>query len=103
MLAAWLCDCVPVLVGVCPHGSGGCVQVVQYTFDEARQGRTPNPDIMCNSRIKFGMFYDYVGKYFANIATGKAKQSKAKQGLARAVNPPASLQCHLVVVTDAIY
>ena len=55
------------------------MQVVQYTFDEARQGRTPNPDIMCNSRIKFGMFYDYVGKYFANIATGKAKQGKAKK------------------------
>ena len=23
-------------------------EVVQYTFDEAKQGRTPNPDIMCN-------------------------------------------------------
>jgi asparagine synthetase B (glutamine-hydrolysing) len=37
-------------------------EVVQYTFDEAKLGRTPNPDIMCNSRIKFGVFYDYVGK-----------------------------------------
>jgi len=26
--------------------------VVQYTFAEARAGRTPNPDIMCNSRVK---------------------------------------------------
>jgi len=25
-------------------------EVVQYTFDEAKLGRTPNPDIMCNSR-----------------------------------------------------
>ena len=45
-------------------------EVVQYTFDEAKQGRTPNPDIMCNSRIKFGMFYEYVGQYYAKIATG---------------------------------
>ena len=49
-------------------------QVVQYTFDEARLGRTPNPDIMCNSRIKFGMFYDYVGKHYSKIATGHYAQ-----------------------------
>jgi tRNA U34 2-thiouridine synthase MnmA/TrmU len=36
--------------------------VVQYTLAEARAGRTPNPDIMCNSRVKFGTFYDYVGR-----------------------------------------
>jgi len=37
-------------------------QVVQYTLKEAEEGRTPNPDIMCNSRIKFGMFYEYIGR-----------------------------------------
>ena len=37
-------------------------QVVQYTLNEAEEGRTPNPDIMCNSRIKFGMFYEYIGR-----------------------------------------
>lgn len=36
--------------------------VVQYTLQEAKRGRTPNPDIMCNSRVKFGTFYDYVGR-----------------------------------------
>lgn len=44
--------------------------VVKYTIDEARAGRTPNPDIMCNSMIKFGMFVDFVGKYHHKIATG---------------------------------
>ena len=29
-----------------------CGQVVSYLIAEARVGRTPNPDIMCNSRIK---------------------------------------------------
>jgi tRNA-5-taurinomethyluridine 2-sulfurtransferase len=45
-------------------------EVVGYTVREAKQGRTPNPDIMCNNRIKFGMFYDYVGRHFAKVATG---------------------------------
>jgi tRNA-5-taurinomethyluridine 2-sulfurtransferase len=45
-------------------------QVVQHTLDQARAGFTPNPDILCNSRIKFGMFVDYVGKYHEKIATG---------------------------------
>jgi len=49
-------------------------EVVQYTLQEARMGRTPNPDVMCNSRIKFGMFYNYVGRHFAFVATGHYAQ-----------------------------
>jgi len=45
-------------------------QVVSYTVREAKMNRTPNPDVMCNSRIKFGVFYDSVGKHFSNIASG---------------------------------
>ncbi|KAL3770352.1 hypothetical protein ACHAWU_003572 [Discostella pseudostelligera] len=48
-------------------------QVVQYTIDEAQRGRTPNPDIMCNSRVKFGCFLDYIdnnGMEFDFIASG---------------------------------
>ena len=37
-------------------------EVVEYTLNESLQGRTPNPDIMCNSRVKFGVFYDYIGR-----------------------------------------
>ena len=54
-------------------------KVVQYTFDEARLGRTPNPDIMCNSRIKFGMFYDYVGRHFTKVATGHYAQVRTTE------------------------
>lgn len=45
-------------------------EVVSYVITEARAGRTPNPDILCNSRIKFGMFYDRFGKDFDRVATG---------------------------------
>jgi tRNA-specific 2-thiouridylase len=31
--------------------------VVEYFFSEYRNGRTPNPDVMCNREIKFGLFY----------------------------------------------
>lgn len=45
-------------------------EVVSYTMSEARIGRTPNPDVMCNSRIKFGVFYDRIGKDYDKVATG---------------------------------
>lgn len=49
-------------------------QVVSYTVNEVRHGRTPNPDILCNQRIKFGMFWDKVGKEFDKVATGHYAQ-----------------------------
>ena len=48
-------------------------QVVQYTIEEAQRGRTPNPDIMCNSRVKFGCFLEYIetsGMNFDHVASG---------------------------------
>ena len=46
-------------------------EVVDYMIREYREGRTPNPDIMCNSAIKFGMFLRYALKLGADfVATG---------------------------------
>lgn len=45
-------------------------QVVAYTVSEARRGRTPNPDVMCNTRIKFGAFYERFGRDYDSVATG---------------------------------
>ncbi|KAI3461097.1 hypothetical protein Pfo_017760 [Paulownia fortunei] len=45
--------------------------VVSYIIDEYRYGRTPNPDVLCNTRIKFGAFVDAVGSMkFDFIASG---------------------------------
>lgn len=52
-------------------------QVVQYMLDEIKQGRTPNPDILCNQQIKFGAFsqaIDQSGEYFDYISTGHYAQ-----------------------------
>jgi tRNA-uridine 2-sulfurtransferase len=46
-------------------------QVVEYFFAEYEAGRTPNPDVMCNKEIKFGLFYDWaINEGFDFVATG---------------------------------
>ncbi len=45
-------------------------KVVSYAINEVKHGRTPNPDMFCNTRVKFGVFYDKIDKTFDKIATG---------------------------------
>jgi len=46
-------------------------RVIKYFYDEYERGRTPNPDVICNREIKFGMFFDWAEKNgFRYIATG---------------------------------
>ena len=44
--------------------------VVKYTIETVKKGFTPNPDVMCNTLIKFGAFYKKVGYKYDYIATG---------------------------------
>lgn len=46
-------------------------KVIQNFYDEYNAGRTPNPDVLCNKEIKFGLFLDWALKNgFDAIATG---------------------------------
>lgn len=46
-------------------------QVVNYMISEYAAGRTPNPDVMCNRKIKFGIFLERARARGADfIATG---------------------------------
>ena len=59
--------------------------VFTYFLDELKQGRTPNPDIMCNKYIKFDMFAkkakelgcDYIATgHYAKIENGRLMRAK---------------------------
>ncbi|MCP1726789.1 tRNA-specific 2-thiouridylase [Natronospira proteinivora] len=46
-------------------------RVFSYFLDEYSAGRTPNPDVLCNTEIKFRAFLDYAMRLGADwIATG---------------------------------
>mmetsp|Transcript_24181 Transcript_24181/g.51274 ORF Transcript_24181/g.51274 Transcript_24181/m.51274 type:complete len:460 (+) Transcript_24181:1-1380(+) len=93
-------------------------RVVQYTIEEAQRGRTPNPDIMCNSRVKFGCFLEYIeqsGMEFDYVASGHyarledddndddnkdASSSKKKKRLFRAPDPVKDQSYFLCALTQ---
>ncbi len=55
--------------------------VVSYTIDSVEKGFTPNPDILCNSQVKFGAFVDAYGQAYQGIATGHyARTQRSKTG-----------------------
>ena len=46
-------------------------RVFQYFLDEYAAGRTPNPDVLCNREIKFGVFREYAKRLGGELlATG---------------------------------
>ena len=46
-------------------------RVFAYFLDEYRAGRTPNPDVLCNREIKFGVFREYAKRLGGELlATG---------------------------------
>ncbi len=45
--------------------------VAEYMIEEYKKGRTPNPDVMCNREVKFGVFSRFAKEHGADfIATG---------------------------------
>lgn len=51
-------------------------QVGKYMIDSYKKGITPNPDVMCNKVIKFGLFFDRAIKEGADfVATGHYARS----------------------------
>jgi len=56
-------------------------QVFEYFLDEYRAGRTPNPDVLCNREIKFGVFRDYAKRLGGDLlATGHYARSGIVDG-----------------------
>lgn len=58
--------------------------IIRYFVDEYRRARTPNPCIMCNSRLKFGKLMQYAEAIGADyVATGHYAQIRQMNGEAR--------------------
>ena len=69
-------------------------QVVHWAVEELRQGRTPSPDILCNRRVKFGVFLDELeerhGQVFDKVASGHYARLRHENGawhLLKGVDP----------------
>jgi tRNA-specific 2-thiouridylase len=61
-------------------------RVFEHFLSEQRAGRTPNPDVLCNREIKFGVALEYVHRLGAShFATGH---------YARLVRGPAGMELH---------
>ncbi len=55
-------------------------RVVDYLLNGYRNGLTPNPDVMCNREMKFGIFLDFArAQGFDQIATGHYAQIRRNE------------------------
>jgi tRNA-uridine 2-sulfurtransferase len=58
-------------------------RIVDYMFEEYKNGRTPNPDVLCNREIKFDVFLDIALSLGADyVATGHycQRSTSTKEG-----------------------
>lgn len=56
-------------------------RVFDYFLGEYRAGRTPNPDVLCNREIKFGVFRDYAKRLGGELlATGHYARTASVDG-----------------------
>ncbi len=75
-----ICDEIDVPLEVVPMQKEYFDTVVNYTINEVKEGRTPNPDVMCNNNIKFGIFLDKIDDSFEKVASGHYAQIAEKDG-----------------------
>ncbi len=85
-----VCEQAGVELQVIPLQEEYWERVVSYVVQELRAGHTPSPDLLCNSRIKFGAFMESAGSGFSRVASGHyARLDHESQGsvLRRGVDP----------------
>jgi len=69
-------------------------RVVDYMVSAYKSGRTPNPDVICNGKVKFGAFYDWAENqedmdyiatgHYARKRESKVQSQKSKEKLVQA-------------------
>jgi tRNA (5-methylaminomethyl-2-thiouridylate)-methyltransferase len=64
-------------------------KVVQYALAQLKEGRTPSPDIYCNERVKFGIFFDHLKEDYDKVASGHyAKVIESDEGCFKLLRAP---------------
>lgn len=67
-------------------------RVVSYTIAEIKKGRTPNPDVLCNSQVKFDAFFDCIDASFEKVATGHYAMVKEEDGYFHLYSSPDAIK-----------
>ncbi len=75
-----VCEKLEVPLEVVPMQREYFDRVVSYTISEVENGRTPNPDVMCNNHIKFGIFFEKIDESFDKVASGHYAQVEEIDG-----------------------
>ena len=77
-----VCDRIGISFDAVNFADAYWQKVFRYFLDEYRNGRTPNPDVLCNKEIKFQAFLDYALEQGADkIATGHYACVEERNGL----------------------
>lgn len=82
------CDLLDVPLRVVPLQKEYHAHVVRHTIDAVASGVTPNPDMLCNREVKFGIFDDRYGQAFDAIASGHYAQTVVDDGTVRLLRAP---------------
>lgn len=78
--AGSVCEQLNIPLEVLPLQTEYWDMVVSYTIAEIKEGRTPNPDVFCNSLIKFGEFYEKIDPSYEKVASGHYAEVLNKDG-----------------------
>ncbi|XP_050223632.1 uncharacterized protein LOC126673505 [Mercurialis annua] len=97
-----VCDQVDVPLEVVHLTDEYWKNVVSYIIQEYRCGRTPNPDVLCNTRIKFGAFMDAINSMpFDYVASGH--YASVIHPPADQMSEPSALELSMDMVKDQTY
>jgi tRNA-uridine 2-sulfurtransferase len=74
--------------------------VAEYMISEYKAGRTPNPDVLCNRVIKFGVMWEYAKSHGADaVATGHYARTDGNN-LMKGIDPAKDQSYFLWMITQ---
>lgn len=90
-----VCEQLDIPLRVLPLQREYQQKIISYTIAEVKAGRTPNPDLMCNNRIKFGAFTE-------KLDSGNDKFDKIASGHYAGIRLDADGRAHLLRNPDPV-